>query len=118
MTQTKIAFTVDLEDAVEYTRDHIKTELDALKRITVHELECAISAIEQHLDNQGDLRHALVYLDNFRKQLAKHDTRILECASVLQGYHELEQPQNEQVAQPPDLGELQEALDKLEGTNE
>lgn len=113
MTQTKIAFTVEKDDVLKYIRDHLQKEVSTAKCINGDELMSAVHILEEVMQGKGkDLRHALINLDNHRKALAKHDLRILECMEVIEGFYML----GEQVAEPPNLGELEKLAQEIADT--
>ena len=119
MTQTKISLTVDMEDALRCIKDRMFETVDALNCITAEQLKYAIEAVEQADHNQGDIRHALIYLDNFRIGLVKIDNRVAEYMSILEGYHNTINPTSSEVETGPVLSAgIRNALDSLEGINE
>lgn len=114
MTQTQITFTVPMEDVLKYIRNHLRQEVGASKS-TQGILSTAVLSLEEAMRDEGDLRFALIYLDNYRKALAKHDLRVKECMAVLEGYYSQdEQVQGREEFPTPDLQNLQRALDDVQ----
>ena len=114
MTQTQITLTMDMDDVLEHIRNLVLDESHVLEDITSSQLDYAVNAIEQAIDGQGDIRHVLIYLDTFRKDLVKADTRILECMTILEGHYNqsVNTPvsEAEQVFQAPSFEDLQKHL--------
>lgn len=112
--KTQITLTVELDDVPVFVRNRVR-ELDSDSKNINCQLSCAVQAIEQSMENQGDIRHALIYLDTFRRGLAQLDIRVQEYINILEGFI-THGDQPEQVAEPPNLEGLQQTVEQLKET--
>lgn len=49
-------------------------------------LDNSVEALKQSADSQGDVRHALIYLDNFQKELSSVNERVASYMTLIEGH--------------------------------
>jgi|AntAceMinimDraft_5_1070358.scaffolds.fasta_scaffold41991_3 prefoldin subunit 5 len=114
---TKVSITMELDEVLSHVEMLMRKDYDLLANECTSQLRQALETIEKAKNDNGDARHALIFLDQCRLNLAKLDEKLEKRSQIIQGFH-LEDSNNELKDAVPELESIKRAVDELKESTE
>lgn len=110
---TNVTLTVEYDKVLRFVHMLLKNEITEMLDST--DVISAIKDLEAAMKGCGDIRHALIHLDNHRRVIAERDLRIKECMAILEGFFNSEvNNQIETLAEASNASSNEEFLSRIE----